>query len=114
MLKNEMESYVRIGGEGFGKSYVLLHRGRGIQNCKNHPYVINEWPLRQMPGDLCTAPRIISLSPLSLAIDVTDATHGASGLRLGTRTGAGDAATLTESFFWLQPMAPWTAGYLFT
>jgi hypothetical protein len=24
-------------------------------------------PLRQMPGDLCTAPGIISLSPLSLA-----------------------------------------------
>ena len=25
-----------------------------------------------MPGDLCTAPRIISLPPLSLATDVTD------------------------------------------
>ena len=36
--------------------------------------------VRQMPGDLCTAPRIISLSPLSLATDVTDATLGASGL----------------------------------
>ena len=45
-----------------------------------------------MPGDLCTAPRIISLSPLSLATDVTDATHGASGLWLGTRTGPGGTA----------------------
>ena len=63
--------------------------------------------LRQMPGDLCTLPRIISLSPLSLATDVTDATLGASGLWLGTRTGADGTATLTESFFWPQPMAPW-------
>ena len=42
-----------------------------------------------MPGDLCTAPRIILVLPLSLATDVTDATLGASGLWLGTRTGAG-------------------------
>ena len=41
---------------------------------------------------------IFSLSPLSLATDVTDATLGASGLWLGTRTGAGGTATLTESF----------------
>ena len=47
-----------------------------------------------MPGDLYTAPRIISLSPLSLATDVTDATLGASGLWLGTRTGANGTATL--------------------
>ena len=52
-----------------------------------------------MPGDLCTAPRIISLSPLSLATDLTDETLGASGLWLGTRTGVGGTATLTESFF---------------
>ena len=33
-------------GEGFEKSYVSLHGGRGgVKNCKNHPYVINEWPL---------------------------------------------------------------------
>ena len=51
--------------------------------------------------DLCTAPRIISLSPLSLATDVTDATLGASGLWLGTRTEAGDTATLTKSFILL-------------
>ena len=39
-----------------------------------------------MPGDLCTAPRIISLSSLSLTTDVTVATLGASGLWLGIRT----------------------------
>ena len=50
--------------------------------------------LSQMPGDLCTAPGIISLSPLSLATDVNNVTLGASGLWLGTRTGAGGTATL--------------------
>ena len=59
--------------------------------------------VRQMPGDLCTAPRIISLSPLSLATDVTDATLGTSGLWLGTRTGAGSTATLTDSFLGRSP-----------
>ena len=63
--------------------------------------------VRQMPGDMCTAPGIISLSPLSLATYVTDATLVASGLWLGTRTGAGGTDTLTK-FFWPQPMAPWT------
>ena len=48
------------------------------------------------------APRIISLSPLSLATDVTDATLGAD-LWLGTRTGAGDTATPTESFIGRSP-----------
>jgi hypothetical protein len=56
-----------------------------------------------MPGDLCTAPRIISLSPLLLATYVTDAILGASGLWLGTRTGAGGTATLAESFFGCSP-----------
>ena len=46
----------------------------------------------KMPEDLCTAPRICSLSSLSIATDVTDVTLGASGLWLGTRTAAGDAA----------------------
>ena len=45
-------------------------------------------------------PGIISLSPLSLANDVTDVTLGASGLWLGIRTEAGGAATLKA--FWLQ------------
>ena len=48
--------------------------------------------VRQMPGDLSTAGGIISLSPLSLPIDVTDVTFGASGLWLEIRTGAGGAA----------------------
>ena len=52
-----------------------------------------------MPGDPYTAPSTISLSPLLLAIDVTDATLGASGLWLGTRTETGDNATLAKSFF---------------
>jgi hypothetical protein len=47
-----------------------------------------------MPGDLCTVSGIISLSPLSLATDVTDVTLGASGLRPGTQRGAGGTATL--------------------
>ena len=48
-------------------------------------------------------PQDHSLSPLSLATDVTDATLGASGVWLGTRTGAGGTATLTESFFGRSP-----------
>ena len=44
MLKNEIESYVRIGGM-FEKSYIRLHGVGGVKNCQNHPYVINEWPL---------------------------------------------------------------------
>ena len=39
----------------------------------------------------CTAPRIVSLSPISL---VTDVTLEVSGLWLGTRTGTGGTATL--------------------
>ena len=48
-----------------------------------------------MPEDLYTAPGIVSLSPLSLATEVT---LGASGLWLETRTGAGCTATLAEIF----------------
>ena len=47
---------------------------------------------------------------VSLATDLTDETLGASGLWIGTRTGAGGTAKLTESFFWPQPMASWTTG----
>ena len=36
---------------------------------------------------------------LLLSTDVNDATLGASGLWLETRTGAGGTATLTKSFF---------------
>ena len=59
-----------------------------------------------MPGDLSTAPGIISLSSLSLTTDVT---LEASDLWLGTRTGAGGTATLTESFF---GRSPWLHGQL--
>ena len=45
MLTNEMESYVRIGGRGL-KNLTYPYMGvRRVNNCKNHPYVINEWPL---------------------------------------------------------------------
>ena len=51
-----------------------------------------------MPGDLYTAPGIISLSPLSLVTDVTDVTLGASGIWLDTRTGASGTAILSSRF----------------
>ena len=42
MLRNEMESYVRIEGrENLRYSYM---REGGVKNCQNHPYIINEWP----------------------------------------------------------------------
>ena len=50
MLKDEMESYVKI--EGFENSYVPLQGGRGVKNCQNHPYVINEWPLRAVMSSI--------------------------------------------------------------
>ena len=56
-----------------------------------------------MPGDLCTAPWIISLSLLSLATNVTVATLEASGLWLGTRTGGGGTATIAKVFFGRSP-----------
>ena len=57
---------------------------------------------KQMP-DLCTVPKIISLSPLSLVADVT---LGASELWLGTGTGAGGTDTL--NFFFGRN--PWLHG----
>ena len=47
-----------------------------------------------MPGNLCTAPGMISLSATSLEIDVTDVTLGASDLWLETRTGVVGTTTL--------------------
>ena len=44
MFKKEMVSCVRIGGRGL-KNLTYPYMGEGIQNCQNHPYVINEWPL---------------------------------------------------------------------
>jgi hypothetical protein len=58
--------------------------------------------VRQMPGDLYTAPII------TLTISDRRDWLGTSGLWLGTRTGDGGTATLTQFFFWPQPMAPWT------
>ena len=46
--------------------------------------------VRQMPGDICTVSGCISLSPLSLA---TNMTLGANGLWLGTQTGVGGTTT---------------------
>ena len=40
-----MESYVRIGGRGFEKSYVHLYGGRGVKSCQNHANVIIDWLL---------------------------------------------------------------------
>ena len=91
-----------------------------IQFCQNSPF-IRRSPSWGIPGfssvirqmsDLCTAPGNISLSPLSLATDVTDMTLRASGLWLGTQTGAGGTATLALKLSWPQPMAPWKTGML--
>ena len=47
MLKNEMESYVRTGGMGLKNlTYPYGRVGVVVKNGKNHPYVINEWPLK--------------------------------------------------------------------
>ena len=47
MLKNEMESYIRIGERGL-KNLTFPYMGVGeVKNCQNRPYVINEWPLIQ-------------------------------------------------------------------
>ena len=43
MLRNEMESYVRIEGRHLKN---LMYSYMGVKNW-NHPYVINEWPLIQ-------------------------------------------------------------------
>ena len=53
------------------------------------------------------SPRIISLSPLSLATNVNGATLRASDLWLGPQTGAGGTTTLSESFF---DHSPWLHG----
>ena len=44
MLKNEMESYVRIREGLKNLTYAYMGVG-GVKNCQNCPYVINEWPL---------------------------------------------------------------------
>ena len=48
MFKNEMRSYVRIGGRGLKNlTYPYMWVG-GVKNCQNHPYVINKWPQRRL------------------------------------------------------------------
>ena len=75
--------------------------------CREFPWFFSA--VRQIPEAMCTAPLIISLSLLSLATDVTDATLAASGLWLGIGTWATGTATLTESFF---GRSPWLHGQL--
>ena len=46
MLKNEMESYVRIGRRSLRNlTYPYMEVGWRVKICQKHPYVINEWPL---------------------------------------------------------------------
>ena len=52
-----------------------------------------------MSADVYCQIFIYFIITLSLATFVTDVTLGASGLWLGTRTGAGGTATPTASFF---------------
>ena len=61
-------------------------------------------------GDLCTVPRIISLSSLSLATDVTDATLGESWPLVGNPERSCWHRHTSLKLFWPQPIAPWTAG----
>ena len=44
-----MESYVRIGGRGLKNLNVSLHGGRGVKNCQNHAYVLDDCPLTHHP-----------------------------------------------------------------
>ena len=63
--------------------------------------------VRQMPGDLCIAPGITSLLPLSLTIRCDWRDTRGSRFWLGMRTGAAGNTTLAWSYL-LQPMAPYT------
>ena len=50
MLKNEMESYVRLRGRRL-KNVTYLYIGVSrVKNCQNHPFIINKWPLTQFLG----------------------------------------------------------------
>ena len=46
MLKNEMGSYVRMGGGRLKNLTYPYMAAEGVNKCQNLPYVINEWPLR--------------------------------------------------------------------
>ena len=45
MLKNELESYVIIGGRGLKNLTCPYMWVEGVKSCQNHPCVINEWSL---------------------------------------------------------------------
>ena len=50
---SKKHSYIRIGRRGL-KNLTYPYMGvRWVKNCQNHPYIINEWPLRinRLPGD---------------------------------------------------------------
>ena len=42
-VEKQNEILRKSRGEGFEKSYMVV---RGVKNCQNHPYIINEWPLK--------------------------------------------------------------------
>ena len=77
-----------IWGDGWSHSYF-------IRRSPSWGFLGFSSAIRQMPGDLFTAPRILIISDRR---DWSDT----RGKWLGTRTGA------DESFFWPQLMAPWT------
>ena len=76
MLKNEMESYIRIGGRDLKNlKYPYMGVGGGGKNCQNHPYVINEWPL--ILSRINPILRIDSyFFKINFNIAFLDATHG--------------------------------------
>ena len=45
MLKIEMEPYITIRGRGLKNLMYPCMGVRGVKNCQNHPYLINEQPL---------------------------------------------------------------------
>ena len=61
MLKNEMESYVRMGEGGLKNLSYMGARG-GAKNCQNHPDVINDWPLTSSTRALITMVTILTQS----------------------------------------------------
>ena len=50
MLKNEMESNVRIRGRGLKNLRYPYVGVCGGKHWQNHPYVISEWPLKRLEG----------------------------------------------------------------
>ena len=90
MLKNEMESYIRIGGKGL-KNLMYTYMGwGGVKNCQNRPYVINEWPLAHslpLGGRILPSLRMIlkgiSHSSVVLLLDIRLFVYGSSNSGIG-------------------------------